>query len=229
MVDLPWASKSVGNVRDAIINSRKPPPQGNKEIKLPEELLKKKPFIAPSIPKRFKGETKPEGNNPILEGLRKSLPDFKVSGQNGDLTITQNIGGYEIKISVKKNRSIGVSIDGSLGNKDVPMGTGLKIANQVRVAVNELVKLAGNGTPFAISAYTTDGKGENRVEALKRLGFGNVKIPGFPQFGIAQNGKITPSDYIREFVGLPPLQFKEESQTADVKNWYIVLFGDDPS
>lgn len=229
LVDLPWASNAIGSVRREIQERPRPSAQAPTPTSAPRPAPAPAPRPERPAP-RPEPAPKREDNRSISEKLKDSLPKFDVEKKyNGILLVaSQMIDGHKLEINFFNN-SIGFTVDGTHASQNLPYRTSVKIANQVRIAAREFFKTVPEGSTFMVTAYTRDGKGQDRVDAYVRQGFSRVEVPGASQYGKVVNGKLVPATRGDYGTG-PRYEFKEreESTHQDVVDWHIILFGNAP-
>lgn len=209
LVDLPWVSSGLSSVRNQIVNRPRPatPAPASKPAKQPE---------------------KPD-NRKVSEKLKDALPKFKVWTYPSFLSLFQEIDGYILEINFSTDRSILFTVNNKLtAPPGMPERTGLKIANQVRIAAREFFKTMPDGTTFEVSAATSDGKGKKRVKSYEKIGFSTPDYVGGSQAGVVRGGKLYPISPKEYDADVSILEFSEKDGLKETIAWFTVLYGREP-
>lgn len=134
-------------------------------------------------------------NNAEIRRMQKALGTnvmIKGTPEYGELITI--VKGQKLSISYSSNSlSFTVNNDYS-ADPTLPRATKFAILKQTKRQFNTLFKdILKEGTELSVTAYTSDGRGQDREDEYVRVGFSRPASLGGSMYGRVENGKLVPS------------------------------------
>lgn len=172
-------------------------------------------------------------NNAFAERLAASLPSgVSMTSQGTGIALTATTkAGHKVEFTYSGG-DIGFKVDKSNeAGKVKGKKAQLEVASTVRSMYDALMGALPAGTVVWTKAYTDDGKGAMRESALSRVGFSKPEFSGEAIFArkTSSNRVVAASevefDRYKEDKGSVYFAEVARDVSAEVKDWYQVLFG----
>ncbi len=163
-----------------------------------------------------------DNNKKFAADLKKELPrnvKTSIDEDNGAIVMKTKVGKDTIEAEFSPKTGWNYQVNGGYDAGTVTnRAQQVKVASQVRRMYDATVRAAPEGQVFNTSAYNTDGRGDAREKAYRRLGFSKPD-GGDTMYAVKRNGRMVPSNADAEDDS--PLLFAEDS-TDDI--WMEIVF-----